>query len=164
MTAKDLETLYDYGYWANKKLFQVLEQLSPEQFTQPVSGSYGSVRNTMVHMLSAEWGWLGRCGGPQRGPALAETDYPTVASLINRWNDVEGYMRDFLGKLTDDDLDRMVEFSIGDGPKQSMPLVALMRHAANHGAHHRGQVALLLKSLGVSPGNFDMFFYFGGTA
>lgn len=70
MTVKDLQTLYDYSYCANGKLFEVLSQLTPEQFTQPVLGSYGSVRNTMVHALSAEWGWLDRCGGAQRGAAL----------------------------------------------------------------------------------------------
>lgn len=67
MTVKDLEVLFDYGYWANKKLFEVMSTLTPEQFAQPVSGSHGSIRNTMVHVLSAEWGWLGRCGGPERG-------------------------------------------------------------------------------------------------
>ena len=33
-----------------------------------------------------------------------------------------------------------------------------MQHAAAHGVHHRGQVALLLRSLGYTPGNFDMLF------
>ena len=33
-------------------------------------------------------------------------------------------------------------------------------HAAIHGVHHRGQVALLLRSLGAIPGDFDMFFYY----
>jgi len=46
MTAKDLEALFDYSYWANRKLFEVFSQLTPEQFTQLVGGSYGSIRNT----------------------------------------------------------------------------------------------------------------------
>ena len=57
---KDLQALYDYGYWANRKIFDVLAQLTQEEFTQEVAGSFGSVRNTMVHMMSAEWGWLDR--------------------------------------------------------------------------------------------------------
>lgn len=81
MTVKDLESLYDYGYWANRKLFDVISQLTPEQFTRPVAGSYGSIRNTMVHVLSAEWGWLDRCGGPERGPALKPGDYPMERRL-----------------------------------------------------------------------------------
>ena len=70
MTVKDLEGLYDYGYWANGKLFDVISQLTPEQFAQPVAGSYGSIRNTLAHILSSEAGWLSRCGGPERGPSL----------------------------------------------------------------------------------------------
>ena len=160
MTVKDLENLFDYSYWANKMLFDVMSQLTTEQFTQAAAGSYGSVRNTMVHTLSAEWGWLERCGGTPRGPALKADDFPTVESLRNRWSEVERFVRDFLASLKDEDLERVVEFSIGAGPKQAMRLGELMHHAANHGVHHRGQVALLLRLLGSVPGNFDILFYY----
>ena len=162
MTVKDLEELFDYGYWANRKLFDVLSLLTPEQFTQPVAGSYGSIRNTMVHALSAEWGWLGRCGGPARGPRLNPDDYPTVEPLVEAWNKVERYLREFLSTLRDEDLSRDIEFDIGRPGKRSMPLGHLMWHAAVHGVHHRGQVALLLRMLGHAPGDFDMLFYFDG--
>ena len=160
MTVKDLEALYDYGYWANKKLFCVLSQLTPEQFTQPVGGSYGSIRNTMAHLLSAEWGWLDRCGGPVRGARLNPEDYPTVESLIAVSNKVEGYVREFLSKLKDEDLARNAEFMNERGEKRSMPLGELLQHAANHSVHHRGQVALLLRLLGYAPGNFDILIYY----
>jgi uncharacterized damage-inducible protein DinB len=160
MTVKDLEVLFDYGYWANRQLFSVLRQLSADQFTQSLAGSYGSVRNTMVHMLSAEWGWLDRCGGTPRGAALKASDYPTLQSLIERWQQVEGYVREFLSRLRDEDLDRSVEFALGDGPMQTMRLGELMHHAANHGVHHRGQVALLIRMLGDAPGNIDILLYY----
>ena len=67
MTVKDLEGLYEYGYWANRHLFEVISKLTPEQFTQSLGSGFGSIRNTLVHILSAEWGWLDRCGGPKRG-------------------------------------------------------------------------------------------------
>ncbi len=160
MTVKDLEGLYDYGYWANKKLFHVIAQLTPEEFTRPVAGSYGSIGNTMVHVLSAEAGWLDRCGGPKRGPRLNPADFPTVESLIEAWNRVEVQVREYLSKLKDEDLARTVDYMIG-GAEDSMPLGELMHHAANHGVHHRGQVALLLRLLGYGPGNFDILFYYG---
>jgi uncharacterized damage-inducible protein DinB len=160
MTVKDLERLYDYGYWANRKLFPVLTELTPEEFTQSVAGSYGSVRNTMVHILSAEWGWIDRCGGPQRGPALKPDDFQTVESLIQAWTRVEAYVRGFLASLADQDLQRDIEFKSprGDGT-HVMRLGDLLQHGANHGVHHRGQVALLLRVLGRVPGNFDLLFY-----
>ena len=48
MTVNDLQRLYDYGYWANEQLLAVVLELTPEQFTRTVAGSYGSVRNTLV--------------------------------------------------------------------------------------------------------------------
>jgi len=160
MTVKDLEELYDYGYWANRKLFQVISQLTPEQFTQSVAGSYGSIRNTMVHAMSAEWGWLERCGGPERGPKLNPDDYPTVESVIEIWGKVETYEREFLSKLKDEDLARNVQYLNPRGEKRSLLLGELLQHAAAHSIHHRGQVALLLRMLGYTPGYFDMLIYY----
>lgn len=159
MTVQTLETLYDYSYWANEKLFQVIVQLTPQEFTQPVAGGHASVRNTMVHVLSTEWGWLSRCGGHERKAKLDPGDYPTAESLVNEWNSVEGYMRDFLGDLADDDLSRRVEYTGGEGKACSMPLGELLQHSIIHAAHHRGQVALLLRELGYAPGHFDLLFY-----
>jgi uncharacterized damage-inducible protein DinB len=160
MTVKDLEVLYDYGYWANKKLFHLISQLTPEQFAQPVAGSYGSIRNTLVHALSAEWGWMERCGGQKRGPRLNPDDYPTVEFLVEAWNKVEGYMRDFLSKRKEEDLARDIEFTIGEPEKHTMRLGYLMQHAGIHGVHHRAQVALLLRMLSYEPGNYDMLIYY----
>jgi uncharacterized damage-inducible protein DinB len=159
MTVDDVKRRYDYSYWANRKLFAVLATLTPEQFTQNVAGSYGSLRNTLVHMMSAEWGWIDRCGGPSRGAVLKADDYPTFDSVIEQWGLVEGYVREFLGTLSDDDLNRVIEFSLPQSGKRAMPLGELLEHAATHGVHHRGQVALLLRVLGQAPGNVDLLFY-----
>ncbi|HEY7543811.1 MAG TPA: DinB family protein, partial [Blastocatellia bacterium] len=68
MRVKDLQKLYDYGYWANRKLFEAIGQLTDEEFKRDFGGPGKSVRSTLVHILSAEWGWFARCGGPERGP------------------------------------------------------------------------------------------------
>ena len=159
MLISDLERLYDYSYWANRRLFDVVSRLTPDEFTRSVAGSYGSIRNTLVHVLSAEWGWLDRCGGPERGDRLKPEDFPNVESLVQLWTRVEGYMRTFLSALKDDDLTRPIEFALGPGPRHCVALGDLLQHAAVHGVHHRGQVALLLRVLGHVPGNFDLLFY-----
>jgi uncharacterized damage-inducible protein DinB len=162
MTVADLNNLYDYGYWANEKLFDAISQLTPEQFTEPIAGGHESIRNTLVHVLSAEWGWLNRCGGPERGPRLNPADYPNTETLKGTWSKVEAYVREFLSVLKDEDLARDVEFMNDRGEKRSMPLGNLLQHAASHGVHHRGQIALMLRSLGYAPGNIDMLIYYAG--
>jgi uncharacterized damage-inducible protein DinB len=46
MRGADLQRLYDYNYWASRALFGMIEQLTPDQFTRPVGGGHGSIRNT----------------------------------------------------------------------------------------------------------------------
>jgi uncharacterized damage-inducible protein DinB len=160
VTVEDLELLYDYGYWANKKLFDVISKIPPGQFTQAVGGSFGSIRNTLVHTMSAEAGWMERCGGAKRGPKLEPDDFPTVASVIEHWKKVEAGVRDFIAHLIDDDLLRDVQYPGARSGTVTMPIGELMQHAAAHAVHHRGQVAMLLRMLGHAPGNFDMLFFF----
>ena len=129
MTVQDLEALYDYNYWANRKLFHVLSHQTREEFVKPVAGSYESVRNTLVHVLSAEWGWLDRCGGHPRGAKLKGDDYPTLESLVTTWSKVEGYVREFLSTLKDEDLKREVEYSPDGVARRAMRQLS---HAPAH--------------------------------
>src|SRR4051812_29374948 len=115
MRVADFERLYDYSCWANARLFDVVATLTPQQFTQTVAGSYESVRNTLVHILSAEWGWMERCGGPPRGEKLKPTDFPTAGSVITAWKRVEKDFRAFLMTLHDADLSKAVEFGFSPG-------------------------------------------------
>lgn len=161
MHVDDLVELFGYCYWANGRLFEAMARLTPEEFTRTVGGSYGSIRNTLVHALSAEWGWLDRCGGPPRGPRLDAAQYPTLTTLVETWTRVERDMHAFLATLRDEDLGREIRFTLGGSAEQVMLLGQLLHHAAVHGVHHRGQVSLLLRMLGHAPGNVDMLMYFG---
>jgi uncharacterized damage-inducible protein DinB len=156
MTIKDIDDVYTYSDWANEKLLKVVEELTPEEFT--TSGLHESIRTTLVHMLSAEWGWLARCGGLERGPRLVPTDFPDLLSIRETWSRVRRGRREFLSSLSDEDVNR--EITESDGSEtQTLTLGEMMGHAANHNAHHRGQVSLLLRMLGHPPVDVDQLFY-----
>lgn len=160
MTIQDLKTFYNYNYWATKKVLAVVSELSQEEFTKEVAGGYGSIRNTLVHIMSTEWGWLSRCGGHQRESSLKAEDFPTLESITEVWAEVETYIHDFLGTLTDEKLTQMVYYPGKNNITRSMPMGELLHHSIIHGAHHRGQIAVLLRELGYSPGSIDILFYY----
>ncbi len=160
MTIEDLKELYDYSCWANRKIFEALAPLGEEEFARDVAGSYASVKNTMVHMLSAEWGWLAKCGGHPRDTNLKGEDFNSLHEVKTAFEKVERYVIEFLNELQESDFKRLVSYDTGAPEKRTMPIGELMFHVMNHNAHHRGQVALLIRMMGYAPGDFDILFYY----
>ena len=56
----EIRELYAYNEWANKRMFDAVQRLSPDEFGREIKSSFPSVRETMQHMISAEWIWLSR--------------------------------------------------------------------------------------------------------
>ncbi len=58
MTPHEIQLLYTFNDWANKRILQAASALTPEQFTKPLGNSFSSIRDTLVHMYGAEGVWL----------------------------------------------------------------------------------------------------------
>ena len=58
MNKDDIQLLFEYDRWANNSVLQSASALSVEQFTRDLGGSFASARDTLVHIISGEWGWL----------------------------------------------------------------------------------------------------------
>ena len=58
MNKDDIQLLYEYDRWANKRVLQAVSALSAEQFTRDLGGSFRSVRHTVVDTIAGEWDWL----------------------------------------------------------------------------------------------------------
>jgi hypothetical protein len=110
MTVNDLRRLYDYGYWANRQLLAVVSELTPEEFTRSVAGSYGFREEHAGACAERRMGLACSVRRTRTGAALDADDYPNMESLIDAWARVEEWVRTFLVTLKDDDLHRLVAF------------------------------------------------------
>ncbi len=88
---------YDYHFAENRKLWDnYILQLSPDQFTQAVNYSHGSVRNQIVHLVSVEDTWfIGLRCEPIPQP-LDPADFSHRKILRAHWDEVERRMRGYL--------------------------------------------------------------------
>src|SRR5690242_9506137 len=57
MNISDIQTLYDYHYWATQRILSAAARVSAEQFVAPCAYKLGSLRGTLAHLLDAEYGW-----------------------------------------------------------------------------------------------------------
>lgn len=157
MRADELIALYDYYYWATKKILARAERVTPEEWSGPPPIGDRSLQRTLVHTLDAERGWRYSWAGRTDIMPLRVADFPDATSLAARWRDEEAAMRAYLGALSDDDLQGA--FYDMDAPHLPLPLWQVIVHVAQHGMQHRSEAAMLLSHFGHSPGGIDMVFW-----
>ena len=155
MKINDIVLIYDYNYWATKRLLMAAANVSPEQFVAPRAFPHGSLRGTFVHLLDAEYGWRVLCQQGLETKDLTENDFPTMDALEIRWLDEEAAMRVYLGGLKDEDMTGLIRYTTPSGIKRERVLWHCLYHVANHGTQHRSEAAAILTELGHSPGDFD---------
>jgi len=151
MNLQDARHLINFHYWARNRMLEALEPLSLEQFTQELGGSFGSVRNTAVHTLSAECVWLLRWKGENPPGMLAPVGYPDLAAVRHAWIDNEAKMRQFFEPLDEAGLQKVIPYKTFAGLETASPLWQMLQHVVNHASYHRGQVTTLLRQLGAAP-------------
>ena len=160
MKIDDVETLYVYNRWANRRLLAAARLVEPPDFMRELVTSHGSLRGTLVHVLWGEWVWLQRWGGDSPKRAFAPDEFPDIASLESRWAQVERDQANFIGGLTDQRLRTLVSYENLQGQRWEYSLVHMMQHVVNHSSYHRGQVVTLLRQLGQIPPATDFLVFF----
>lgn len=163
MNTTDIQNLYEYNRWANARVLAAVSPLSVEEFTRPLASSFASVRDTLVHMLSAEWIWLQRWRGVSPSAMLPAQDFPALPAVQARWAEVAREQKDFIDQLTDEGLARRVAYINTKGERWEYALAHMLQHVANHSTYHRGQVATMLRQLGHTPAASDFLLFFDET-
>ena len=161
MTVRDLSALFEYDLWATERLLDAAEALPPELYTRPLGGGFSTVQGTLAHVIGAGWAWLHRWQGTSPTGRPAWLDDPSVAVLRTQARHVHAARATFLGTLSDPDLDRTAHYTFLSGQPGKGPLGVLMLHVVNHGTHHRGQIAAMLRQLGTAPPGLDLILFPG---
>ncbi|MBX3064773.1 MAG: DinB family protein [Anaerolineae bacterium] len=166
MKIDDIKLLYEYNYWAHKRILNTATKVSEVQYFAPTVEGYRSLHVTLVHALDAEWSWRlcfeERVSEPTEPatmwdyPEITETDLPSLAAVTGKFGEQELKMRAYLNRLTDADLNRLVRYMIPGGIVRERVLWHCLVHVMNHGTQHRSEAAYLLTSYGESPGELDM--------
>jgi uncharacterized damage-inducible protein DinB len=160
MTPEEMCLLYDYNAWANRRSLDAAAGLNKEQFTKPLGSSFGSVRDTLAHICGAEWIWLERFQGRSPASLPDVLECADVDSLRVKWAEQEGRLLAFVGRLTQHDLNRVIEYKTLKFGVYRNALWQSMQHVVNHGTYHRGQVTTLLRQLGAQPILTDLMHYY----
>jgi uncharacterized damage-inducible protein DinB len=148
----DVRTLVDFNYWARDRMLAAVEALSPEQYTKDMGNSFKSLRDTLVHMYSAEWVWLTRWQGASPTAPIPFDRFANLAELAAAWRELESQIRSLVDGLDAAGLEREHDYRLMNGQPGRSVFWHMLQHVVNHGTYHRGQVVTMLRQLGLPPG------------
>ena len=104
------------------------------------------MRDTLVHLDTADWGWHLLWQGQSPATPSAVDSFSDLASVRSAWQDQESKVRSFVENLGEEGID-------GFWKK--------LLHLVNHASYHRGQVTTMLRQLGAdAPRSQDMIIFY----
>jgi uncharacterized damage-inducible protein DinB len=157
---EEIRELYAYNHWANGRMLDATADLPHEELTRDLGSSFPSVRDTLTHMLGAEWIWLSRWMGVSPSGVPVSWDLSTHAAIRDRWRAVEEERSAFLDAQTGASLERVIEYRNTAGEPFSNPLWQMLRHVVNHASYHRGQITTMLRQLGRPAATTDLIVFY----
>ncbi len=160
-----IRLFYQYNTWATEQLLQSLEQLSPDEYNAPGCSGHGSIRDTLGHFLTTQWGWFCWFDGSMTvqqsiSVKVKPEDTATIALARERWRSVDKQARDLVDNISEQRLLEDWSFTLPNGFSASLPLWKMIFHVANHGTHTRAQIIAAIRRNGKNPGNIEMLNYF----
>ena len=160
MMLDHLRRLARYNAWANRRLYAVCRELSPEEYHRARPAFFGSIHGTLNHLLVADRIWLDRfTGRPPRHARLDEQLCATLDELEAARRAEDDRIAEAVGGLEEADLRREVRYATTSGAPQATPAADILLHLFNHHTHHRGQVHDQLSQTPVAPPPLDLIVF-----
>jgi len=141
-----LPDFFKYNLWANLRLLDACANLSDAQMDATTKSVYGSVRETLIHILNSEEGYAMHVTGTAPTPRLRElTPFPGFDELRRRAR-MSG---EALIRFSEHgDLSRILHL---EGGTYDVAVIIVLIQAIDHGIDHRSQIATLLSQQDIEP-------------
>jgi len=153
MTRSELSDAFAHHVWATLRLLDVCRELGPEQLETAVQGTYGSILDTMRHLVAADSSYLFVTTRGRTQP-IDEEDMDLAALAT----EMEGHGDAWSSLLAErPDPDEVLERHRDDGSETHAPMGIRLAQALHHGSDHRSQICTALTTLGLEPPAIDVW-------
>ena len=139
-----------YNSWADQKAIDWLSHITDEQWEQVNVSSFSSIRQTAVHIASAEKIWIDFWTKAADPVYLSANFTGTKNELKGIWKAASKGLETYIKNHTEEDMMRSVSFIYPNGDTGQMPYYQTFSHIVNHSTYHRGQLVTLLRQAGYS--------------
>jgi len=162
MTVAQVQELFAYNAWANRRFFAALAALPlpAELYFRDLKSSHGGIHGTLCHIVWAEELWLNRWLGKPNPAVPQGRDLATLHAAEARWEALETARAAFLAGLSAARLDDTIEVRPSAGGAYRHTFRQMLAHGVDHSSYHRGQLVTLLRQVGVTPPNTGLIVFY----
>ena len=150
-----------YNAWQNAGLRKHVDEMSKDALMQDRGAFFGSIINTLNHLLWADLLWMSRFDGGQVPAGTIQDSVhftPTPAVWGGERFRADGRIIQWADGLSALDLTGdLTWFSGAMGCDVERPMAVCVTHFFNHQTHHRGQIHAMLTAAGQKPIDSDLF-------
>lgn len=152
-----LTTLFSHHLWANLRLLERCAALTDKQLEATISGAFGSIRDTLEHIVTAEQSYFSRISTGQ--PYRRSKDAPplTIAEMVEAARTTGFGLIEWAPKVQADDMVQVVD---REGTPREVPKTIILTQVINHATEHRAQITAILTQLGIQPPDLQSWSYF----
>ena len=152
--------LTDYVLWVNERVIGWLDQIEDRQWKQEFPGSFSSIEQTVIHLVSAEKIWTDFWKGTPGPVFLSSVFKGTKEELITIWRHTSAELKNLVSAVPESDYRKPVSFKVRDEEWQ-LEFWQSFSHFVNHGTYHRGQLVTQLRQAGFTAlTNTDLATFF----
>jgi uncharacterized damage-inducible protein DinB len=164
MNKKYFTELAGYNNWADTIAMGWLDQIGDDQWDQLITSSFSSIRQTAVHIASAEKIWIDFWKNVPDPIYLSAEFKGTKDQLIQHWKNASAGIKTFIDEFPEESYLQQVTFRKPNGEKGQMEFSCTFPHMVNHSTYHRGQLVTLLRQVGFTRlSSTDLFTYYRMT-
>jgi uncharacterized damage-inducible protein DinB len=150
-----LADAFGHHTWATIRLLDACAALDDAQLATTVPGTYGSILETLRHLVDGDVFYLNVLRGGKPQPFDREaSDIATMRAVMEAHDEV--WQRQVAGDL--DPTTDVVEYE-DSGYETHAPLGIRLAQALYHGTDHRSQVCSSLTTLGIEPPGIEVWDY-----
>lgn len=158
MNRDDLLAFVGFAAYANKIIVDAAAQLTDEEVMRKCSPSHETVFELLKHMYGGEWVYLRFCQGQPFDPSPIEA-ITTFPALRDAWLTVSDDMVAFVRGLDDAAVNRDITLSFGGEQSWRLPLWKTLLMTLVHSMHHRGELSIVMTTLGHPLPDIDIMVY-----
>ena len=151
-----LETIFSHNLWANLRLFEECNKLTNEQLDTSMVGVFGSIRDTLLHIVRAEQGYISRVSTGKRFHAPEDANPMSITDMMIAVKTTGEGLIEWAAKVKKSDT---VQID-WDGTMRDVPKTIILNQVINHATEHRSQVMSLLTQIGIEPPDVSSWSYF----